>query len=143
MDGRGYGFIMADLGEVIWRRGELSEAEAYLQQALEVAEAITERVVVANARVLLGKLAERQRNAAMADGHFETAIGILEELGMPERLRDAHMEYAEVLDAPNDRPSATLHWKLAAQICKIASLGVNASGSGDAERESLHPTGSA
>src|SRR5260370_3253110 len=143
MDRRGHGFILANLGEVRLRRGELSEAEAYLQQALEVAEAITERGVCANARGLLGRLAERQRNAAMADRHFETANGILEQLGMPERPRDAHLDYAPALDARNDGPSATLHCKPPPQHRKLANLGVSWSGSGDAERESLHPTGSA
>jgi tetratricopeptide (TPR) repeat protein len=137
MDRRGHGFILANLGDVNLRRGDFSAAETYLAQALNVAEAIPERVVVANARVLLGKLDERRGNAALADGHFETAIRILEDLGMPDRLRDAHMEYAEVLDAREDAAAAARHWKLAAEIGKMASLGVSWS----AERESVAPTG--
>jgi tetratricopeptide (TPR) repeat protein len=137
MDRRGHGYILANLGDVHMRRGELSEAEGFLVQALEMAEAIPERIVVANARVLLGKLDERQGNPALADDQFATAIRILEELGMPDRLRDAHMEYAEVLDAREDSAAAARHWKLAAEIGKMASLGVSWS----AERESLAPTG--
>ena len=141
MDRRACGFILANLGDVHLRRGELSEAEGFLVQALEVAEAIPERIVVANARVLLGKVGERQGNPALADDQFATAIRILEELGMPDRLRDAHMEYAEVLDAREDIASGARHWKLAAEIAKTASLGISWSGSAAAERESLAPTG--
>src|SRR5712692_7648865 len=137
MDRRGHGYILANLGDVHLRRGELSEAEAYLHQALELAEAIPERIVIANSRILLGKLSERQGNEGLADTQFETAIRILEEMGMPDRLRDAHMEYAEVLDARDDSVSGARHWKLAAEIGKMASLGV----SWFAERESRAPTG--
>ncbi|HXL78700.1 MAG TPA: tetratricopeptide repeat protein [Candidatus Eisenbacteria bacterium] len=141
MDRRGHGYILANLGDVHLRRGELSEAEAYLHQALELAEAIPERIVIANSRILLGKLSERQGNEALADTQFETALRILEEIGMPDRLRDAHMEYAEVLDARDDSASGARHWKLAAEIGKMASLGVNWSGSAARQRASLPPTG--
>ncbi|TMF42681.1 MAG: tetratricopeptide repeat protein [Chloroflexi bacterium] len=92
MDRRGHGYILTNLGDVHLRRGELTEANEYLMQALEMAEAIPERIVVANARVLLGKLNERLGNAALADDHVEAAIQILEQLAMPDRLRDAHIE---------------------------------------------------
>jgi len=141
MDRRGHGYILANLGDVHLRRGELSKAEAYLHQALELAEAIPERIVIANSRILLGKLSERQGNEALADTQFETALRILEEIGMPDRLRDAHMEYAEVLDARDDSVSGARHWKLAAEIGKMASLGVNWSGSAARQRNSLAPTG--
>jgi len=137
IDRRGHGYILTNLGDVHLRRGELPEANEYLMQALEMAEAIPERIVVANARVLLGKLNERQGNAALADDQFATAIRILEQLAMPDRLRDAHMEYAEVLDARDDTVAAAGHWKLAAEIGKMASLGVGWS----ADRDSLAPTG--
>jgi tetratricopeptide (TPR) repeat protein len=141
MDRRGHGYILANLGDVHLRRGELSEAETYLHQALELAEAIPERIVIANSRILLGKLDERQGNEAVADTQFETAIRILEEIGMPDRLRDAHMEYAEVLDARDDSASGARHWKLAAEIGKMASLGVSWSGSAVGQRDPLSPTG--
>jgi tetratricopeptide (TPR) repeat protein len=141
MDRRGHGFVLANLGDVHLRRGELSEAETYLHEALELAEAIPERIVIANSRILLGKLNERQGHEALADTQFETAIRILEEIRMPDRLRDAHMEYAEVLDARDDSSSGAQHWKLAAEIGKMASLGVSWSGSAAQRRDALAPTG--
>ncbi|HEX9098310.1 MAG TPA: tetratricopeptide repeat protein [Candidatus Dormibacteraeota bacterium] len=124
MDRRGRGYILANLGEVYLRRDELSQARDYLEQALEVAQAVGERIVLANARLLLGRLEERTGNRSLADDNFETAIRILEELGMPDRLRDAHMSYAELLDARQEVAAASRHWKQAAEIGVLAALGL-------------------
>ncbi len=144
MDRRGRGFILANLGEVHLRRGELTEAADYLEQALQVAEAINERVVMANVNVLFGQLEERRGNPALAEKHFEGAIAILEGVGMPDRLRDAHVEYAELLEARQDMAAAYHHWKRAAEIGRLASLGVNWAGAPPAAlKQSAGPTGAA
>jgi hypothetical protein len=59
-----------------------------------------------------------------ADAHFHQAIETLGELEMPERLRDCHMAYAQVLEDRGDVISAAQHWKLAAEIGKSAALGI-------------------
>jgi tetratricopeptide (TPR) repeat protein len=144
MDRRGHGYILANLGEVYLRRGDLSKADEYLAQALQAAESINERVVVANVKVLLGQLEERQASPALADQHFEAAIRILEELSMPDRLRDAHMEYAELLEARQDMPASHRHWKRAAEIGRLASLGVKWAGTPAAKlMQSAGPSGAA
>jgi len=130
MDRRGRGYILTNLGEVYLRRNDLSPARDYLEQALEVAEGVGERIVLANARVLLGQLEERKGNRRLADDHFGNAIHILEELRMPDRLRDAHMEYAELLDARQDVFVASRHWKQAAEIGVVAALGLTWAGEG-------------
>jgi predicted metal-dependent hydrolase len=95
--------------------------------------------VLANARILLGQLEERNGNPRLADDHFGSAIRILEELGMPDRLRDAHMEYAELLEAREDLVGALRHWKQGAEIGRIAALGLPWTGAatGAEIRESL------
>ena len=128
MDRRGRGYILTNLGEVYLRRNDLSAARDYLEQALEVAEAVGERIVLANARVLLGRLEERKGNPRLADDYFGNAIGILEELSMPDRLRDAHMEYAEVLEGRSDLVAALRHWKQGAEIGKVAATGLTWAG---------------
>jgi tetratricopeptide (TPR) repeat protein len=130
MDRRGRGYILTNLGEVYLRRNDLSPARDYLEQALEVAQGVGERIVLANARVLLGQLEERKGNRRLADDHFGSAIHILEELRMPDRLRDAHMEYAELLDARQDLVAASRHWKQAAEIGVVAALGLTWTGEG-------------
>src|SRR5712691_7908590 len=124
MDRRGRGYILTNLGEVHLRRNEESQARDYLEQALEAAEAVGERIVLANARLLLGHLEERKGNRRLADDHFGSSIQILEELGMPDRLRDAHMEYAELLEARQDLVAALRHWKQGAEIGVVAALGL-------------------
>ena len=128
MDRKGRGYILTNLGEVHLRRNDLSAARDYLEQALEVAEAVGERIVLANARVLLGRLEERKGNPRLADDYFGNAIGILEELSMPDRLRDAHMEYAEVLEGRSDLVAALRHWKQGAEIGKVAATGLKWAG---------------
>lgn len=124
IDRRGRGHILLGLGEVELRRGHLSEAARYLQQALETGAATGEKIVLAEANVLLGQVDERHGEPTSADHRFETAIAILESLGMPDRLRDAHMDYAELLKSRQDIYAAAVHWKLAAEIGKLASLGL-------------------
>jgi tetratricopeptide (TPR) repeat protein len=125
MDRRGQGFILTNLGEVYLRRNDLAPARDYLEQAIDVAQAVGERIVLANARVLLGRLEERIGNRRLADDHFDGAIQILEELRMPERLRDAHMSYAEILEIRQDLAAASRHWKQAAEIGVVAALGLS------------------
>jgi len=130
MDRRGRAHILVGLGEVNLRRGHLTEADQYLQQASEAAEATGERIVLAEVRVLLAQLEERKGNRRLADDHFGKAIQILEELGMPDRLRDAHMEYAEILEARQDLVAALRHWKQGAEIGVVAALGLTWVGAG-------------
>ena len=139
MDRRGRGYILTNLGEVHLRRGDLSQARDYLEQALEVGDAVGERIVLANAGILLGQLEEQTGNPRLADHHFGNAIRILEELGMPHRLRDAHMEYAEVLEGRHDLVAAVRHWKQGAEIGRIAALGLPWTGTaaGAAVKDSL------
>jgi tetratricopeptide (TPR) repeat protein len=138
MDRRGRGYILASLGEAKLRMGQLREAEDYLLQSVVAGEAAGERIVISEAHSLLAQIEERRGNPSIADGHFQAAIGILEELAMPDRLRDTHMEYAELLDARRDLAGAARHWKLAAEIGKSAALGLKWNGTARADvQESL------
>ncbi|HEV2140444.1 MAG TPA: helix-turn-helix transcriptional regulator [Candidatus Dormibacteraeota bacterium] len=142
IDRRGRGHILVGLGEIELRRGHLSEATTRLNQACKAGTATGERIVQAEASVLLGRVAEQTGNTAVADTHFETAIQILEELRMPDRLRDVHMDYAEVLDARRDVTAASRHWKRAAEVSKLSSLGIRWTATPAAERiASAGPTG--
>jgi tetratricopeptide (TPR) repeat protein len=124
MDRRGRAHILVGLGEVKLRRGHLTEATEFLLQASEAAEATGERIVLGEVGVLLAQLEERNGNMPLADDHFEAAIRIFEELRMPDRLRDAHMEYAELLEARHDLVAALRHWKQGAETGRIAALGL-------------------
>jgi tetratricopeptide (TPR) repeat protein len=144
IDRRGRGHILVGLGEAELASGHLLEATRYLQQALDAGIATGERVVQADARIFLGQVEERNGNVGLADEHFETAIEVLDDLPMPDRLRDAHMDYAAVLDARQDVVAASRHWKRAAEISKLSSLGMRWTATPPAERiASAGPTGAA
>jgi tetratricopeptide (TPR) repeat protein len=124
MDRRGRGFILVNLGEVYLRKGRIDFARAYLEQAEEVGTAVGERIVLSLVQGLLGRLEEQVGNPRIADDHFSRAIEILTDLEMPDRLRDCHMEYAQVLDDRGDVRAAAHHWRAAAHIGKSGTLGI-------------------
>ena len=118
IDRRGRGFILVNFGELHLRRNDLDGAADFLRQALESAESTGEKIVFADAQALLGELEEARGDRAAADQSFATAIETLGALHMPDRLRDCHMKYAEILDARGEESRAARHWKLAAQLGK-------------------------
>jgi len=123
IDRRGRGYILANLGEVYMRQGRLDESRRSLAQAMEAAEKLGERIVLANALTVLGRLEAREENKDLARGHFDRVLGILRDLDMPDRLRDCHMVYAELLSELGDKDLASDHWKAAAEIGKAINLG--------------------
>jgi len=124
IDRRGRGYVLANLADVNLRKGRLDEARRYLTEAAQAGEASGERVCLAEVHILGGKLEERLNKTQVADHHFAAAIEILGEVDMPNRLRDCHMAYAQVLDDRGNVSGAARHWKLAAEIGKSAALGV-------------------
>jgi tetratricopeptide (TPR) repeat protein/DNA-binding XRE family transcriptional regulator len=124
MNRRGRGFILANLGEVCLKQGRLDEARSYFNQSLEVGEAFGERIVLTVAGVLLGQLEEGLGNTQAADNHFLEALRILEELEMPNRLRDCHLAYAQVLEARGELRPAIHHMRLAAELGRPEAVGI-------------------
>jgi tetratricopeptide (TPR) repeat protein len=127
MDRRGRGHILANLGEVSLRRGQLEEARQLLDEALETGRVVGEQVVVAIAQALMGQVEARQGDHKLAREHFDSAIRILEALDMPDRLRECHIACAESLYEHGDIASAALHWKAAAEIGRLVALGLTSS----------------
>jgi tetratricopeptide (TPR) repeat protein/DNA-binding XRE family transcriptional regulator len=124
LDRRGRGFILNNLGEVYLRKGDISRAREYAVRALESGLALNERIVLAEAHALLGKIAEHEGSRRTADDEFGKAIAMLEQINMPDRLRDMHMEYAAMLDARPDTVQSARHWKRAAELGKLNSAGI-------------------
>jgi tetratricopeptide (TPR) repeat protein/DNA-binding XRE family transcriptional regulator len=138
LDRRGRGFILNNLGHLNLLRGHLDVARQYLAQALECGEATGENLVRAEAHSLFGKLAEREGDQRTADEEFGIAIGILETVGMPDRLRDMHMDYATMLDARHDTEASVGHWRQAAELGKLDAAGL--AWDGAAKRAGLSAT---
>jgi len=126
MDRRGRGFILVNLGEVSLRKGRVEEAREFLLRAAEVSRAVGERIVLAEMHSVLGQLEEQTGNLQSADDEFGEALQMLEELEASNRLRDCHMDYAQLLEDRGDVGTAMRHWKAAAEIGKAATLGIAA-----------------
>jgi tetratricopeptide (TPR) repeat protein len=124
IDRRGRGFILNNLGDLNLRRGRFREAREYLAQALEAGQATGEGIVQASTHELLGTIAELQADPLGADEEFGIALAILEQMGMPDRLRDLHMRYAEVMEARENITEAARHWKRAAELGKQTAYGL-------------------
>jgi transcriptional regulator with XRE-family HTH domain len=95
---------------------DLQKAKGYLAKALAAGQPKRDPAVQAEVRMLVGQAEEWFGNTARADEQFETAIRILEQLGKSPLLRDAHMTYAELLEARQDIKAAAHHWKRAARL---------------------------
>jgi tetratricopeptide (TPR) repeat protein len=132
IDRRGRGFILGCLAELFLKRDDLQQARSYALQALTSGDTTGEHIVQAEAHSLLGRIEEKTGDAAAADRAFARAFAVLDKLEMPDRSRDYHMEYAEMLEARGDIKSAARHWRLAAEIGKLTSMGIKA---GDAETQ--------
>jgi len=126
MDRRGRGFVLVGLAEVNLRRGRLDAAREYLDRATDVGHAIGERIVLAEVHSLLAQLEERVGNLQAADDQFREALRVLDELESSNRLRDCHMDYAQLLEDRGDVGMAMRHWKAAAEIGKASTLGIAA-----------------
>jgi tetratricopeptide (TPR) repeat protein len=125
IDRRGRGYVLANLGAVNLMKGRFNEARRYLNEAEEAGETFGERVLLTEVYVLLGQLEQQLANHGASDDAFLRAIGVLSELRLPDRLRDSHMAYAQALEDRGDLIAAARHWKLAAEIGKLASLGIS------------------
>ena len=118
IDRRGRGFVLNGLGELYVRRGQLERAREFLSDALKSSEETGEKLVMAQAHLLFGRIEERLGRVRIADDEFGIAIAAVEGLDMPDRLRDFHMDYAEILEARGDIRRAALHWRMAAEISR-------------------------
>jgi transcriptional regulator with XRE-family HTH domain len=105
-------------------RDRLQMAKRHLAEALALDDVTQVPRVQAKICIVLAQFEEWCDNQAKADELFEIAIKIQEESGEPYQLIDAHMAYAELLEARPDLVSATEHWRLAAKLGKIAAMGL-------------------
>jgi len=124
LDRRGRAYMLANLGELYWRRGELEAAAGYLGRARELAAALDERMVVARVDALNAQVAEVRGRAAEADRLFAAALEAFGGLGITERLRRTHMAYAEILERRNDFRGAAAQWRAAAELAGDGSAPV-------------------
>ncbi len=117
-------------------RDRLQLAKRHLAEALALDDVTRVPRVQAKICIVLAQLEEWCNNQAKADEFF-VALRIREESGAPYQVLDAHIAYAEALEARPDLASAAQHWRLAANIGKIAAMGLKLSPSSQERQEAV------
>jgi transcriptional regulator with XRE-family HTH domain len=131
-------FVQApDSVSPLMARDRLQMAKRHLAEALALDDVTRVPRVQAKICIVLAQIEEWCNNQAKADELFEIAIRIQEESGEPYQLIDAHMAYAELLEARPDLVSAREQWRLAAKIGKIAAMGLKLGASQDEGEEAV------
>jgi tetratricopeptide (TPR) repeat protein len=111
---RGRAHVLNSIGELHLARREPELACAHLRRALEAATKLGERDTEATARQLLGSAYLLLGDEEAAHGSFTSAIELLEQLDLRERLRTCAIEYAEVLCGRGQLEASIAYWRIAA-----------------------------
>ena len=114
--------VLLSLAELATQQGNVDEAYDWAREALAVAERLDEGANVAEAHVLLGKIADRRDQPGVVDREFDLAIGGFEAMGMRERLLQCHGIYAEILERRGELAKAYVHMKEALQASRPGLL---------------------
>ncbi len=116
VDRRNRSFALAGLGSLQLARGDLEVAERTLYAAIDMASERGEPSSHSAALLSLGRLHTQTDHHDQADQAYRQAIDILDRLNAPERLRDAHIEYAGSLDRQGRADEAKAEWMAAALV---------------------------
>ncbi|TME55260.1 MAG: hypothetical protein E6I53_00255 [Chloroflexi bacterium] len=114
--------VLLSLSELSMQQGNAADARDGAQHALELAERFEEGADIAEAHVLLGRIADVGGEDESADHEFEQAIRGFEALGLHERLLQCHGIYAEILERRGELAKAYVHMKEALQATRPGLL---------------------
>jgi tetratricopeptide (TPR) repeat protein len=103
------------LSEAALAQGRLDEAANHAREAGSLAESLNERTSLADAHELLGRICAARKDWPGCDHEFASAITILRDLGIPERVARIHALYADLLEKRGKATKAQLHWRQAVQ----------------------------
>lgn len=109
----GRSHVLLSLCELSLQEGNPEGARQLAEQALRLAERLHEMANVAEAHIWLGRVAAELGDAALVDAEFDTAIRLLTELGMTERLLRCHGIFAQILEKQGNLHEAYAHMKKA------------------------------
>jgi len=113
--------VLASLCALCFAEGDIAQATAFADQALELAERDDEGVYELEARIWKGRIAERLGDRQQADREFELALRRAERLQISGRTVQVHAAYAEVLEGRGDLRRACDQLKAALSITQPAS----------------------
>jgi tetratricopeptide (TPR) repeat protein len=114
----GKGHVLMTLAELDLRGGDPNGARRHLELARELALKSNEKGSLAHAHQLLGQAAEALGMKAGADQEFRTAISILEQAGLGQRVVSCRAAYAKVLEDRGDIDGALEQMKQAVAVSR-------------------------
>ncbi len=118
---RGRAHVLNSIGELHLARGEPELARTHLLRSLDAAQSMGERDSEATARHLLGSACLQLDEEDAAHGWFTSAIELLTQLDLPERLRACSTEYAELLCRRGRVDESIAYWRIAARADEHAT----------------------
>jgi tetratricopeptide (TPR) repeat protein/DNA-binding XRE family transcriptional regulator len=118
IDRRGTGYVLVNLADLTFRRGDPDGARDLVAEATRLADELGEVIVKANAELLLARIATAANEYPAARRHYEIAIGILRRQKMPQRLREAHLAFGRLLREEGQIARAADQFELAAVAAK-------------------------
>ena len=105
--------ILLSVCELEFARSRFDEAETLAVEAIDCAGRLSEQGTLADCHAWLGRIAAERGDHARVDSEFGEAWGILDALGVPERLCRCHVQYAELLERRGDLVAANHQLRLA------------------------------
>jgi tetratricopeptide (TPR) repeat protein len=116
--------ILMSFADLEFAEGDLERAAEVSHEALDLATRLGESASVAQAHLLLGRLAAALRRDADCDAEFAAALSAAEALGPGPQIMEVHEAYAEILEARGDLAAANRHLKRALAAFQPAAPGV-------------------
>jgi tetratricopeptide (TPR) repeat protein len=119
----GKSVVLMSFADLEFAEGDLERASEMARGALELATRLTEAATLAEAHVLLGRIAATHGRDADCDAEFAAALSAGEAVGSPQ-MTEVHEAYAEILEARGDLAAANRHLKRALAAFQPAAPGV-------------------
>jgi len=113
---RGRSHVLLALASVKVERQQIDAAQGHAEAGHRLAQKLDERSSEAEANEILGRIAAMRGDWPESDRRFGTALSLLSDLQVPERLMSCHAAYARTLEARGDTASAMEHWKQAVGV---------------------------
>lgn len=107
---------LLSLGELSMVRTAYEAARSFASDALEAAQQSQDHLTMVLAHQLLGELAAANQHPEGTDREFGTALDLLSQMNVPERLIECQRKYAEILEERGDTKLALEHLKMAVAV---------------------------
>lgn len=130
VDRRNRSYAMVGLAKLRFDQGREDEAEELVEVAIRLGEERGEKLSLATALQLLGRLRLRQQQGEAGDACYARAIDLYGALNLVDRVRSARIEYAEELDDLGRSAEARDQWRAAALADRRAPNRAAAFGTG-------------